>query len=115
MKHPIFSSFNLATSLIEATVLRTGNSLTTKPLEVPVAVAQARGVVAAAPPTARVLIMVAGAGVHREGDVEPCHVVGNIAVEVEQHGPRLSNHLNVDSVWQIASGSGPTSDTLLVL
>ena len=105
----------MATSLVEPTVLRTGNSLTAEPLEVPVAVAQARGVVAAAPSTACVLIMVAGAGVHRERDVEPGHVVGNIAVEVEQHGPRLSNHLNVDFVWQIVSGSDLTSDTLLVL
>ena len=105
----------MATSLVEPTVLRTGNPLTTEPLEVPVAVAQARGVVAAAPPTARVLIMVAGAGVHRERDVEPSHVVGNVAVEVEQHGPRLPNHLNVDFVWQIVSGLNLTSDTLLVL
>ena len=93
MKHTIISSSNLATSLIKATVLRTGNPFTAESLEVPVTVAQARGVVAAAPPTARVLIMVAGAGVHREGDVEPGHVVGNIAVEVEQHRTRLSDHL----------------------
>ena len=84
---------NLSPSFVQAAVLWASNSLTSKPLEVAVTVAQAGGVVAATPPAAGVLVVVARAGVHREGDVEAGHVVRHVAVEVEQHRTRLSHHL----------------------
>ena len=74
---------DLSPPLVKATVLRAGNPLTPEPLEVAVAVAQAGGVVAATPPAARVLVVVAWTRVHREGDVEAGHVVRHVAVEVE--------------------------------
>ena len=88
-----FSGPDLSPPLVKAAVLRAGNPLTPEPLEVAVAVAQAGGVVAAAPPAARVLVVVARARVHREGDVEAGHVVRHVAVEVEKHRTRLPNHL----------------------
>ena len=84
---------DLSPPLVKAAVLRAGNPFAPEPLEVAVAVAQAGGVVAAAPPAARVLVVVARARVHREGDVEAGHVVRHVAVEVEKHRTRLPNHL----------------------
>ena len=37
--------------------------------------------------------MVAETRVDAEGDVEAGHIVGHVAVEVEQHGPGLAHHL----------------------
>ena len=68
-------------------------TLSTYVPEVPITVAGAGGVITAAAAAAGVLVVVAGTRVDAEGDVEAGHVVGHVAVEVEQHGPGLAHYL----------------------
>ena len=62
-------------------------------LEVLVAAAVATRRVARPVPGARQLRVLGGTGVHAEGDVEPGHVVRDVAVEVQQHRSRTANQL----------------------
>merc|ERR1719233_355713 len=71
--------------LCTATVIWTRSHLTAWPLDIVITVTDPSTHITAATATARLLVVVAGAAVHREGDVEPRHVVRHVRVKVQQH------------------------------